>query len=261
MSGLPPTLHINGDGDGHIAHIRLHRPDVANRLSFDDLAVLHAHLQTVNAASQVRVLCLAGDGRHFCSGFDLGSVGSQGADAADAFERLADALETVRPVSVVALQGGAYGGAVDLALACDFRVACPASVCMIPAARIGLHFYRGGLERLVARTGLATARRLLLAADTLDAQALRAAGLVDRWAETPEEVAAEADALAEHLAALAPLALQGMKRHLNRIARGTLDAASAAALAHDIATINRSQDLREGSDALRAKRVPVFQGH
>lgn len=253
MAGAEPRLAF----DGAVATITLRRPAVANRLEPEDLATLQSQLAEVNAATAVRVLLLQGEGRHFCSGFNVGRVGSDGASAGPRFEALADAIEQARPVTVVALQGGAYGGAVDLALAADFRVGCDASELMIPAARLGLHFYRGGLERLVCRVGLPLARRLLLATDALHADVLEAAGLLDRRVASADAVADAAARFAAPLAALAPLALLPMKRHLNRIARGTLD---AEALAADIARADASADLQEGALAWREKRAPVFSG-
>lgn len=254
MAGAEPTLSVDGDG---IAAITLHRPTVANRLELEDLAVLQDFLDRVNADPAVRVLRLRGDGRHFCSGFNVERVGADGAAAGPRFEALADALEQARPVTVVQLQGGAYGGAVDLALAGDFRVGGPATELRVPAAMLGLHFYRGGLERGVARIGLPWARRLFLTADTLDAATLQGAGLLDRVAADAASVEAETLHFCRHLAALAPLALLGMKRHLNRIARGTLD---TEALARDIAAAEASADLQEGARAWREKRVPRFEG-
>lgn len=254
MAGADPSLVLNGGG---IATITLHRPQVANRLEPQDLACLQAFLDQVNADPAVRVLRLRGEGRHFCSGFNVERVGNEGTSAGPRFEALADALEQARPVTVVELQGGAYGGAVDLALACDFRVGGPATELRVPAVQLGLHFYRGGLERAVARIGLPWARRLFLTADTLDAATLHGAGLLDRLAPDAGSVAAEAGRFCAHLAGLAPLALLGMKKHLNRIARGTLD---ADALARDIAAADASADLQEGALAWREKRAPRFEG-
>lgn len=254
MAGAEPTLSTDGDG---IATITLHRPAVANRLELEDLAAVQGFLARLNADLAVRVLRLRGDGRHFCSGFNVERVSADGDTAGPRFEALADALEQARPVTVVQLQGGAYGGAVDLALACDFRIGGPATELRVPAAQLGLHFYRGGLERGVARIGLPWARRLFLTADTLDAATLHGAGLLDRLATDAAAVEAETLRFCDHLAGLAPLALQGMKRHLNRIARGTLD---AGALACDIAIADASADLQEGVSAWREKRPPQFQG-
>lgn len=252
-SGDAPQLAVQG----RIATITLRRPAVANRLAFDDLATFRQLVAEVEAMPELRVLRLRGEGRHFCSGFDVGRVGADGPSAATVFEGLAEAIQALRPVTVVDLQGGAYGGAVDLALAADFRVGCPASELMIPAARLGLHFYRGGLERLVARIGLPWARRLLLACDRLDAATLQTAGLIDRMTSAPDAVGPEAARFAAELAELAPLALQGMKRHLNRIARGTLD---VQALQRDIDRAAGSEDLREGARAWSERRPPVFRG-
>jgi len=159
-------------------------------------------------------------------------------------------------LTVAALQGSAYGGAVDLSIACDFRVAAEGIEMMVPAAKLGLHFYRGGLERLVTRLGLPGARRVLIAAERLDTAALRSLGVLDRVV-APQAFAAEVDAFVRQLAALAPLAVLPMKQHLNAIARGALD---VQALAADIARSLASEDLREGSLAWAEKREPVFKG-
>jgi len=253
MQSGPPTLAI----DGHTATITLRRPQVANRLELEDLEALAGHVRQVDERPEVLVLRLTAVGRHFCSGFDIGSVATSGIDAGALFEALADALERARPVTIAAIQGGVYGGATDLALACDFRIGTPACEMFVPAARLGLHFYRGGLERYVTRLGLAMAKRVMLAGEAFDAQAMLASGFLDRLAASPESLRAEVDALSDALAGMAPLALLGMKRSLNGIARGDVD---AAAMARDIAATTASEDLREGARAWREKRAPVFRG-
>lgn len=251
MTGQPPALAI----DGAVATLTLRRPRVANRLEPDDLALLRDHLAEVNARDDVRVLRLVGQGRHFCSGFHLGEVA--GRDAGALFEALADDLEAARPVTLALLHGGVYGGATDLALACDFRLGTMATEMFVPAARLGLLFYRGGLERYVSRLGLATAKRVLLAGATLDARAMHDCGFLDELLPGAPELDAAADALVATLVSMAPLALLGMKRHLDAIARGRLD---ADALARDIAACNASDDLREGTRAWQEKRPAVFRG-
>ena len=127
----------------------------------------------------------------------------------------------------------------------------------MPAARLGLLFYRGGLERWVSRLGLATAKRVLLTTDKLDADAMLSCGYVDRLAPSVEALQPLLDELATTLAGMAPLALLGMKKHLNRIAAGRL---IEDELARDIAEADASADLREGALAWQQKRDPVFQG-
>jgi enoyl-CoA hydratase/carnithine racemase len=261
-AGAPPSLAIEAvDGGAAIATITLRRPQVANRLEPADLAAIIDHVGGADADPRVRVLRLVAQGRHFCSGFHIGAIDpaapiAPGARPSDRFEAMADAVENARAITVAAIQGGVYGGAVDLALACDFRIGTPAVQAMVPPARLGLHYHRGGLERFVTRLGLAAAKRLLLGVETLDAAALLQAGGLDRIV-APEALAAETDAFARHLAGLAPLALLPMKRHLNAIARGRLD---AEAIAADIARAWASDDLREGSAAWAEKRAPRFSG-
>lgn len=252
VHGQPPVLRI----DGRVATLALRRPEVANRLEVSDLDLLRTHLDEVNARPEVLVLRLAGEGRHFCSGFNLGEVGGS-VDAGARFEALANALETARPVTLAVLHGGVYGGATDLALACDFRLGAPACEMFVPAARLGLHFYRGGLERYVSRLGLAVAKRVMLAGERLDAQAMLECGFLDRLAPSAEALQAMVAELTDTLTGMAPLALLGMKKHLNRIARGNLDDAE---IARDIAAADASDDLREGALAHREKRTPVFLG-
>jgi enoyl-CoA hydratase/carnithine racemase len=249
--GQPPRLDI----DGGIARIALRRPRQANRLAVEDLATLQSQLAEVNADEAVRVLVLAGEGRHFCAGFDLGALAA--IDAGARFGELADALETARPVTIARLHGGAYGGAADLALACDFRLGGPAVEMFVPAARIGLHFYAGGLRRVVNRLGLATAKQVLLAGRTLDAPALLACGYLDQLLPDVDTLDAALQALVDELLGMAPLALLPMKQHLNAIAAGRLDEDRLAA---DIRRARDSDDLREGQAAWSEKRPAQFKG-
>ena len=110
-----PTLAVE---DG-AATITLRRPELANRISRSDLHLIRGHLAQVNAAQTVRVLRFMSTGNYFCSGYDLGALNrSVGADA-DEFEVLVDEIEAARPITIAGINGGVYGGATDLCLACD----------------------------------------------------------------------------------------------------------------------------------------------
>lgn len=237
---------------GHVATITLRRPRQANRLEPDDLAAIAQHVADVNAQPTVRVLRLQAGGKTFCAGFDIGRIGG----APVAFEAMVDAVEAARPVTIAVLQGGVYGGATDLALACDFRLGSTATEMFMPAAHLGLHFYRRGLERYVSRLGVDQAKRLLLTAERIDAGEMRAIGFLTHLV-AGDALTSTADRLAATLAGMAPLALLGMKKHLNRIARGTLDADE---LARDIERAAASRDLQEGRMAWAEKRAPRFSG-
>lgn len=251
MPGLTPSLHI----DGALARITLRRPRLANRLELEDLQTLRSQLDEINRTREVRVLLLAAQGKHFCSGFNIHAA--PGVDAGALFEGLADDWEAARPVTVAAIHGGIYGGATDLALACDFRLGAQACEMFVPAARLGLHFYRGGMQRYVTRLGLSWAKRVLLAGETLNAETMLASGFLDQLASDASSLDAAVAALLQDLLGMAPLALLGMKKHLNAIARHGLD---ESALRADLDRANASQDLAEGLAAWAEKRTPKFQG-
>src|SRR5438105_2717735 len=109
----------------------------------------------------------------------------------------------------------------------------------------------------LSRPGLGTAKRVLLTADRLDADAMLACGYLDRLAPSVEALQPLLDELTATLAGMAPLALLGMKKHLNRIAAGTL---VEDELARDIAEADASADLREGAPARQQKREPILNG-
>ena len=246
---MTPNLKITS----HIATITLRRPTQANRLDPDDLATLADHIKTINENEQVLVLRLQAEGKYFCSGYDIGQIGGP---RELTFEQMVNAFEDARPVTIAVIQGGVYGGATDLALACDFRIGTPAIDMFMPAARLGLHFYQRGLERYVSRLGVNTAKKLFLTAEKIDADEMFACGFLTHLVAA-DEVSATADQLTQTLAGMAPLALLGMKKHLTRIARGVLDTAD---LQRDIALAAQSADLKEGAAAWAEKRPARFTG-
>lgn len=250
-----PLLHLS---DGR-ATLTLNRPDQHNRLHVEDLLALHQHFDALAADASVKLLVLTGSGRSFCSGFHLGELdGPAQAHSAgpQLFEQTVDRLEALALPTVCRLNGSVYGGAIDLALACDFRVGAAGMALRMPAARLGLHYYPNGLRRYVSRLGLATAKRLFLLAESVPAAELLALGYLDRLAESGQ-LDAEVQAIAEALAAGAPLALRGMKASLNEIARAEFD---LARLREREALCAASADLQEGKAAFAEKRAPSFAG-
>ena len=251
-----PLLHLS---DGR-ATLTLNRPDQHNRLHVDDLLALQRHFDSLATDASVKLLVLTGSGRSFCSGFHIGEFDSGAAEAHSAgphlFEQTVDALETLALPTVCRLNGSVYGGAIDLALACDFRVGVVGMTLRMPAARLGLHYYPNGLRRYVSRLGLATAKRLFLLAESVPAAELLALGYLDRLAE-PKQLDAEVQAIADALAAGAPLALRGMKTSLNELARGEFQ---LAGMREREALCAGSADLQEGKAAFAEKRAPRFAG-
>ena len=252
----PPVLERHGPR----ATIRLNRPKHLNRLQAEDLDVLSNLFTDVEADSTIRVLVLTGTGRAFSAGYDLNSVAEgavstvQQKGEGSAFEAVVNRLEDIRIPSICRLNGGVYGGSTDLALACDFRIGVDSCEMFMPAARLGLHYYKSGIARYVARLGLDNAKRLFLTSKKIGAPEMLRIGYLTSVVPI-EALDEEVDRLAGMLAGNAPIAMAGMKRAIHEIARGTLDK-EAADLRHRDSM--RGEEIKEGIKAFSEKRPPKF---
>jgi len=251
----PPVLTT----DGPLATIRLNRPRHLNRLQAEDLDVLLQLFDRIEADPAIRVMVLTGTGRAFSAGYDLGSIaeratGDQDQTAGTAFEIVVNRLEDLSVPTICALNGGVYGGSTDLALACDFRIGVETAEMFMPAARLGLHYYKSGIRRYVSRLGIDNAKRLFLTAEKIDAPQMLRIGYLT--AMVPADALDEAVLrLARTLAANAPMAVRGMKRTINEIAREDLDETAADQRHRDSM---RGAEIAEGIKAFTEKRPPKF---
>ncbi len=158
--------------------------------------------------------------------------------------------------TIAALNGSVYGGATDLALACDFRIGIAGMRLSMPAARLGIVYYESGIRRYVTRLGVAAAKKLFMTAEPIDAAEMLRIGYLDEVVAA-EDLMARAEALAAMLAANAPLAVAGLKRAINETAAGALDRDALDAVR---ALCSASADHAEGVRAWTEKRTPVFGG-
>jgi enoyl-CoA hydratase/carnithine racemase len=246
--------------DGARATIRLNRPKHLNRLQPDDLEALLKLFGRIEADPAIRVLVLTGTGRAFSAGYDLNSVSERATGspeqptAGSAFEIVVNRLEDLGIPTICRLNGGVYGGSTDLALACDFRIGVDTAEMFMPAARLGLHYYKSGIKRYVSRLGADNAKKLFLTAQKIDAQEMLRIGYLTGIAPF-EALDEEVDKLASVLAANAPVAMRGMKRAINEFARGQLDEAACDQRARDSM---RGAEIKEGIAAFAEKRPPKF---
>lgn len=252
----PPVLEISGAR----ASIRLNRPKHLNRLQADDLDALLDLFAEIEANPALRVLVLTGTGRAFSAGYDLNSVAERAVSPAEqrspgsAFEVVVNRLEDIGMPTICRLNGGVYGGSTDLALACDFRIGIDTCEMFMPAARLGLHYYKSGIARYVARLGLDNAKRLFLTAEKIGAAEMLRIGYLT--AVVPAEALdEEVDRLAGILAGNAPIAMAGMKRTIHEISRGRLDEAAADRRHRESM---RGDEIKEGIKAFSEKRPPRF---
>src|SRR5476651_1579605 len=218
-----PLLEINGAR----ATVRLNRPKHLNRLQPDDLDALLKLFDRIEADPAIRVMVLTGTGRAFSAGYDLNSVAARTTSAVEensagsAFEVVVNRLEDIGVPTICRLNGGVYGGSTDLALACDFRIGVDTAEMFMPAARLGLHYYKSGIKRYVSRLGADNARKLFLTAQKIDAQEMLRIGYLTGIAPF-EALDEEVDKLAGVLAGNAPIAMRGMKRAINEFSHGQM---------------------------------------
>ncbi len=209
----PPTLDV----EGSVATIRLRRPAEHNRIDPDDVAIIHAYLDSGKLYPRARALVFTGTGETtFSSGYTVDAIVGR---LDRNFEELLDAIERFPLPTICALNGSVYGGATDLALCCDFRLGVRGSRMFMPAAKFGLHYYPGGLRRAVAALGAAQAKRIFLTAQTIDADEMLRIGFLTELLDR-DELAGRVDAYVAALTECEPGVVRSMKRQIDAIAAG-----------------------------------------
>jgi len=221
--------------DGPVHRLVLDRPSRRNALTPELARALAAEIDRIGDAAVAQVIVLSGSGGHFSAGLDLHWLRSLGAVPAvsDLQHGLSDfqsaVLAVVRcPIPVVAaLRGTAAGFGLDLALACDFRIAGTSASLTSAFARMGLVPDGGSTFTLPRLSGVGHAMRFLMAGETLDAARARTVGLVDDVVED-DALDAEIDRVTLGLASAAPGSLRAIKRLVRAPELGALEQALAA---------------------------------
>jgi enoyl-CoA hydratase len=251
---------------GRVGVARIDRPERRNALNAELCTEL---LGRLHEEPGLGAIVVGGTGeRAFCAGADLGRRAADteagglehgGGDTfRPAFEALLDAIVQYPAPVIAAVNGVALGAGMQLAVACDLRVVAPGAKFGIPAGRLGVVISAANVRRLVLTVGQPTARDILLTARALDVDEAERVGLVQRRAADAHGSALE---LADEVAGLAPLSVQGHKRALN-VVGDALDVAPGdlETLRHHETEAFASRDLQEGLAAFSEKRSPTFEG-
>lgn len=252
---------IKIERDAEYATIWLARPAKSNSINNQMLAEFEQALTEVENDKRVRALCLAGEGRHFCAGIDLGEghrVAATAGGTALSLESVFHHLEGLAIPTVAAVQGAALAGGCELALHCDMRIAAENARFGMPLARVGLTPPFNFTRKLIEVIGAPYTCQILFTADPLDGRRAYEIGMVNQVVPDAELEGA-AKALMAKVASNAPLSLRAMKATIRRCMSAAYDAS------HDdidelIATVVKSEDNKEGSSAFLEKRKPVWKG-
>lgn len=241
------------DSIGRVARISLDRPQSRNAISIAHWKSLSKAIAEVGTTDARVLIVRSASANIFSSGADIGDLETLGADPAARVRfrtdmaAAFDALAALPIATIAAIDGGCYGAAVALALACDIRIAGNAASFGITPAKVGIVYPRGDVARLKALVGPGQAARLLLSGATIDADEALAIGLVEQRVRLAEEAAL---ALGGTIALNSRASVAGLKRIL-------AGDAEADRLFEDAFG---SADFREGVAAFRARRKPVFEG-
>jgi enoyl-CoA hydratase len=250
---------------GHVAEITLIRPEVLNRIDAQAHEDLIGALRAIDDDPAIRAVVFASTGRHFSAGGDLDEVARIQTDAQlrrrfmENGRRLLHALLDLRAPVVAAMQGDAHGLGANLVLACDAVVACRGARLSDAHVVAGMVAGDGGCVVWPQAMGMVWAKRHLLTGKPISAPDAFARGLVTDLVETAAEALPAAREVARHIASLAPLAVQGTKRALNRLLLQRAGEVFDYALAMEEATL-MSEDVLEAVAAFKERRPPSYQG-
>lgn len=254
--------------DDGVLVLTLNRPEVMNCLNFAMIETLQAQVRESNFDSSIRTIVItgadppAGKKPAFCAGADLIERRSLTPDQVRRFistvrETMAT-VENARVPVIAAINGFAFGGGTELALACDLRIASTTASMGLTETSLAIIPGGGGTQRLPRIVGLAKAKELIYTARRVDAAEALAIGLVNQTA-APDRLMADALELAARIAANGPIAVQQAKFALNYGTEASLGVAlPLESKAYEI-TIPTA-DRMEALEAFAAKRAPVFKG-
>ena len=256
-----PVLFDQHDG---VATVTLNRPEVLNAIDPAMRAELGTLWREIALDDGIRCVVLTGAGdKAFCAGSDLKNT----PPPAESFAHLSFSgqgqasmtagMDMDKPI-ICAINGHALGGGLELALACDIRLASTAAQFALPEVRLGTIAGAGGTQRLPRLVGHSDAMRVLLTGDRFDAAEALRMGLVSEVLE-PAELMPAALAIARRIAQNAPLSVRAIKRLVRAGADLPLDKAMQMEY-YAYGLLRDTEDRIEGRRAFQEKRAPVYRG-
>lgn len=246
----------------HVKVLTIDRPEAGNSLSTEVVASFNQALNDIEPDKETRSIVITGSGRFFCAGADLKQRRKYNAeqkwqlllDTSSFFDR----LEMFEVPTIAAINGYALGGGMELAMACDIRIAAETSVFGLPEITMGNYPGGGAPLRLPRLIGVGKAKELLFTGKRIDAMEAERIGFLEKV--VPEDkVFEEAMKTAEEIAQNGPLAVRQLKNLINYGLRANRDIGEKMSLWMRV-PLDASEDYLEGLEAQAEKRKPVFRG-
>lgn len=248
--------------DENVAVIKINRPEKLNALNKEVILELAAAVEEMEKDDDIRAVIITGAGETFVAGADIAWMKSAASSEMEEFVKLGknvfDKIEKMGKPVIAAVNGPAFGGGCELALACDIRIASEKAKLGQLEVNVGIMPGWGGTQRLPRLVGLGKAKEICLTGDVVDAKEAERIGLINRVVRS-EELVSEAKKLAERLASKPPVALSCIKAALNF----TSEASQRAGMEYEtklFSTVSSTEDRYEGLSAFLEKRKPRFKG-
>jgi len=248
----------------HVGVLTLNRPEKLNAFDETMIREIRQVIWRANFDDQVRVLVITGAGRAFCSGRDILGLdyennlpSAQYRAYVRANHEMLDDLEAIEKPVIAAVNGVCAGGGVEIAIACDFRIAAKGAEFILTENKLGVLPASGACSRMIQLIGIGRLKEMVMAAVPVEAEKAEAWGLVHRVAAKEKLMEAALD-FARHLLGRAPLAM-GMAKHIINSCQN-VDTETGRILERlGQSVLIRSEDAREGMRAFREKRSPNFK--
>ena len=250
-------LHISN----HIAVITLNSPDHKNQINLRMSQEIDEICRRINQDNDIYVVIVTGSGSVFCNGNELqtpGKIPPRGeAETVQKYNSAAAVAAIEKPV-IAAVNGDALGDGLELALACDVRIAAQNARFGLPEIEAGLIPSGGGTQRLPRIVGRGKALEMILTGETIDAPAALEYGLATKIVSA-DSLMTEVEALAKAMAAKAPVSLRYIKEAINKGLDLTME--QGLRLEADLYfLLHTTGDRTEGIKAFQQKRPPEFKG-
>jgi len=254
------TLYEKGEG---VATITLNRPDALNALNQETINEISARIEDAEKDENIRVLVITGAGdRAFSAGADLrmmkGAGAVKGTELSRMGQRLTTQVENCSKPVIAAINGFALGGGIELAMACDIRIASENAQIGQPEINVGLIPGWGGTQRLSRLVGKGIAKEMIFTGKRIDARTAERYGLVN-LVVPPDQLLAKVKELAVELTGKPPIAIKFCKKLIND-STDTHPEAGLMEEAEAFGLVASTEDFNEGVAAFLEKRKPQYKG-
>ena len=258
------TIRVDTTDDG-ILTITLARPNKLNAFDERMIREMRGVIWKANFDDSVRVIVITGEGRAFCAGRDIAGLDyennlktSQYRAYVRANHELFDEIESIEKPVIASINGICAGGGVEMAIACDFRLAARSASFLLPENQLGVIPASGACSRMIQMIGIGRLKEMIMAVEPVDAESAFRIGLVTRLCED-SDLLSDTMAFARKLLTKAPQAM-GMAKHIINACQN-VDTETGRMLERlGQSVLIRTEDNREGMSAFLGKRAPHFQG-